>query len=119
MRRLSFISFADVVQAEHAETDRDAASQFMSLSSTANRSPSPVRSPASSRAFSASPPASGATSEKGAPGSPTGHGTQSPGLGGGELQIETMRQALRRTGSGDLSGGRSQPVSAVSVEEAL
>ncbi|KAF2249725.1 hypothetical protein BU26DRAFT_518287 [Trematosphaeria pertusa] len=128
-RRLSFISFADVVQAEHAETDRDAM-QFMSLSSTANRSPSPVRSPASSHGFSASPPRSGATSEKGAdygaakggartPGSPTTHGTHSPPLGGGELQIETMRQALRRTGSGDLSGARSQPLSAVSLEDAV
>ncbi|KAF2634478.1 hypothetical protein P280DRAFT_239302 [Massarina eburnea CBS 473.64] len=107
-RRLSFISFADVVQAEHAETDRDAV-QFMSLSSTVDRSPSPVRSPASSRGFSASPPRSGAPSEKGvlpvgmrSPGSPTTHGTQSPQSG--DLQIETMRQALRRTGSGDLSG---------------
>ncbi|KAF2683107.1 hypothetical protein K458DRAFT_246825, partial [Lentithecium fluviatile CBS 122367] len=119
-RRLSFISFADVVQAEHAETDRETV-QFMSLSETANRSPSPVRSPASSHGFSASPPRSGATSEKGVgaltSGSPTAHGTHSPPLGGGELQIETMRQALRRTGSGDLSGARSQPLSAVSLDE--
>ena len=119
-RRLSFISFADVVQAEHAETDRDGV-QFMSLSETANRSPSPVRSPASSHAFSASPPRSGATSEKGVgaltPGSPTAHAAQSPPLAGGELQIETMRQVLRRTGSGDLSGARSQPLSAVSLDE--
>ncbi|KAF1972774.1 hypothetical protein BU23DRAFT_554946 [Bimuria novae-zelandiae CBS 107.79] len=115
-RRLSFISFADVVQAEHAETDRDAA-QFISLSATANRSPSPVRSPVSSHGFSVSPPRSGATSIKG-PGSPTAPGTHSPPLGSnGELQIETMRQVLRRTGSGDLSGARSQPLSAVSFEE--
>ncbi|KAF2439537.1 hypothetical protein P171DRAFT_436186 [Karstenula rhodostoma CBS 690.94] len=111
-RRLSFISFADVVQAEHAESDRDAA-QFISLSATANRSPSPVRSPVSSQGFGASPPRSGATSEKG-PGSPTAHGMQSSS---GELQIETMRQALRRTGSGDLSGARSQPLSAISLED--
>ncbi|KAF2475513.1 uncharacterized protein BDR25DRAFT_212906 [Lindgomyces ingoldianus] len=126
VRRLSFISFADVVQAEHVEDNRNAM-QFMSLSSTANRSPSPVRSPTSSHGFSASPPTSGATSEKGAelvspkgaraPGSPTTtHGTHSPPLGG-ELQIETMRQALRKTGSGDLSGARSQPLSAVSLED--
>ena len=116
-RRLSFISFADVVQAEHAETDRDA-TQFISLSATANRSPSPMRSPASSHGFSASPPISGATSEKG-PGSPTALAAPSPPLGStGELQIETMRQALRRTGSGDLSGARSQPLSAISLEEA-
>lgn len=128
VRRLSFISFADVVQAEHVENDRDAM-QFMSLSTTANRSPSPVQSPASSHGFSASPPTSGATSEKGAdlvspivaraPGSPTTthtHGTHSPPLSG-DLQIETMRQALRKTGSGDLSGARSQPLSAVSIED--
>ena len=127
VRRLSFISFADVVQAEHAENNRDTM-YLMSLSTTtANRSPSPVRSPASSHGFSASPPTSGATSVKGmdavspkgprAPGSPTTtHGTHSPPLGG-ELTIETMRQALRRTGSGDLSGARSQPLSAVSLED--
>jgi hypothetical protein len=127
-RRLSFISFADVVQAEHVEENRDPM-QFMSLSSTANRSPSPVRSPASSHGFSASPPTSGAASEKGAdytspkgvrvPTSPTAaSGTHSPPLGG-ELQIETMRQALRKTGSGDLSGARSQPLSAVSIEDSV
>jgi hypothetical protein len=127
VRRLSFISFADVVQAEHVESDRDAV-QIMSLSSTANRSPSPVWSPTSSHGFSVSPPTSGAASEKGAdyvsprgakvPNSPTtaGHGTHSPPLSG-ELHVETMRQALRKTGSGDLSGARSQPLSAVSGEE--
>jgi hypothetical protein len=130
VRRLSFISFADVVQAEHDENDRDAV-QIMSLSSTANRSPSPVRSPTSSHGFSASPPTSGAASEKGAdyispkgaraPNSPTTavHGTHSPLAAGGELQIETMRQALRKTGSGDLSGARSQPLSAVSIEDSI
>lgn len=123
VRRLSFISFADVVQAEQVENDRDAV-QVMSLASTANRSPSPMRSPTSSHGFSVSPPTSGATSEKGAeyvsgkvlrsPQSPT-HGTHSPPLQG-ELQIETMRQALRKTGSGDLGGARTQPLSATSTE---
>ena len=121
-RRLSFISFADVVQAEHVEQDREMlgssdALQFQSLSSTANRSSSPIRSPASSRP---SPPTSGTASPRFAdsircPGSPMSiaHGTSSPPLGGGEppLQIETMRQALRKTHSGDLSGHRSQPMS--------
>lgn len=125
-RRLSFISFADVVQAEHVEQDREMlgsseALQFQSLSSTANRSPSPVRSPASSHGMSVSPPTSGAASPRLAdagrtrsPGSPM-HGTSSPPLGSVEpaLQIETMRQALRKTHSGDLSGHRSQPLSAV------
>lgn len=130
-RRLSFISFADVVQAEHVEHDRqevlgatsNEALQFMSLSSTANRSPSPVRSAASSP-----PTTSGAASPKHAdlartrsPASPTSPivlGSPNP-ASGEELpvQIETMRQALRKTHSGDLSGARSQPLSAASLEE--
>ncbi|XP_014562107.1 hypothetical protein COCVIDRAFT_32947 [Bipolaris victoriae FI3] len=132
-RRLSFISFADVVQAEHVEHDRQEvlgatsgeALQFMSLSSTANRSPSPVRSIASSP-----PTTSGAASPKAtdlartrSPGSPTspivlGHPT--PAFGEElPVQIETMRQALRKTRSGDLGGigSPSQPVSAVGGED--
>lgn len=128
VRRLSFISFADVVQAEHAENSRDSV-MHMSVSSTTNRSPSPpVRSPASSHGVAPSPPTSGAPSVKGMdgsskparmPGSPTSHatGTHSPPLGGGELVVETMGQALRKTNSGDLSGARSQPLSAISVDE--
>lgn len=47
------------------------------------------------------------------PGSPGSlAGTQSPSLVGGELTVETMRQALRKTGSGDLSASRS-PVSPI------
>ena len=38
---------------------------------------------------------------------------------GGELTIETMRQALRKTGSGDLSGVRSQPLSASAGDDEL
>ncbi|KAF2458835.1 hypothetical protein BDY21DRAFT_283839 [Lineolata rhizophorae] len=131
VRRLSFISFADVVQAEHVETNRDSM-LLMSLSSTtANRSPSPVRSPASSHGVGTSPPTSGAASVAGLdtsgtsnvktqkPGSPTtSHGTHSPPLMHQELNIETMRQALRKTGSGDLSGVRSQPMSATSNDDA-
>lgn len=130
-RRLSFISFADVVQAEHVEQDRQEtlgnsdALHYMSLSATANRSPSPVRSPVSSHGMSASPPTSGAASPKGtdqgltrSPASPTYStaGAQNPSLEF-PLQIETMRQALRKTHSGDLSASRSQPLSAVSLED--
>ncbi|KAF2737458.1 hypothetical protein EJ04DRAFT_510325 [Polyplosphaeria fusca] len=103
VRRLSFISFHDVVAGEHVDTSRDPL-HSMSLS-TGARSPSPVLSPASSHGIS-----SGATSEKGVPLSPTA-------AGGGELQIETLRQTLRKSGSGDLSGARSQPLSAVSLED--
>jgi hypothetical protein len=140
VRRLSFISFADVVQAEHLEAlgTRD---PLLHLSmSMSNRSPSPpVRSPASavSSHFGVpSPPTSGAPSVKGVEigtggkaqqqrvltGSPTfyatGSGAQSPSLGGGELVVETMRQALRKTNSGDLSGfGYGLPLSALSLDD--
>jgi hypothetical protein len=121
VRRLSFISFADVVQAEHVENDRESfgpgdSIQFMSLSS---------------------PPTSSAASEKGmgmgmgmgtsiehartrSPGSPTsasGHVSHSTPLGEElPLQVETMRQAIRKTGTGE-SPSASQPLSPVSVEE--
>jgi len=121
VRRLSFISFADVVQGEHAENSH-------LHHGGRNRSPSPpVRSPASSHGFAPSPPASGAASVKGVdvakpparpglPASPTAH--HSPPLtSGGDLVVETMRQALRKTNSGDLSAARSQPLSAVSVDD--
>jgi hypothetical protein len=125
VRRLSFISFADVVQSEHVDHSKDSV-LHMSISSATNRSPSPpVRSPASSHGFGPSPPTSGAPSVKGIddvsmaprlPGSPTtAHGTHSPPLGGGELMVETMRQALRKTGSGDLRS--PQTMSALSLDD--
>jgi hypothetical protein len=127
IRRLSFISFADVVQSEHVEANNKESGLHMSFSA-ANRSPSPMRSPASSHGFGTSPPTSGTPSVQGMdlsgisnplrlPGSPVGHG-QSPPTGG-ELMVETMRQAVRKTASGDLSGARSpsQPLSAVSLED--
>lgn len=123
VRRLSFISFADVVHAEHAETHRESLHLPSGSLPSINRSPSPVRSPGSSHGIS--PPTSGTPSMKGvgldtkAPRSPTGQGSHSPPLqSGGELMVETMRQALRKTGSGDLSIARSQPMSAVSWDEA-
>ncbi|OQE29594.1 hypothetical protein PENSTE_c002G06101 [Penicillium steckii] len=135
VRRLSFISFADVVNAEHAETGEPVHSQGMTSSGNPipgvqNRSPSPLRSPASSHALGTSPPTSIATSSKGLDMSP-GHGARRPGSPlplaqspvssnfGGELNVETMRQALRRTGSGDLGGMVSQTASAIGNEETL
>ena len=142
VRRLSFVSFADVVNAEHVETNellpnRDVlpattfSSNFPILSQ--NRSPSPLRSP-TSYGFSTSPPTSISTSVKGLevsanrggrePGSPlsTTQSPVSPNFGpkfGSELNIETMRQALRRTGSGDLSGVRSQVSSSMGNDDLL
>lgn len=127
IRRLSFISFADVVQSEHAEHSsmRDSIhiAGLTSLSS-GHRSPSPMRSPVSSQGLGTSPPTSKSASIKGfelspqrgakALGSPT---SAFPPLStGGELTIETMSQALRKMGSSDLSGVRSQPLSPVSTD---
>ena len=129
VRRLSFISFADVVHAEHAAAGdhgsiRDSvmlsgASSIASPLPAAGRSPSPIRSPIS-------PPLTGSVSgspnlrssevspgraPKIVPSSPSvaghkGSGSPPPAVSG-ELAIETMTQALRKTGSGDLSGFRS------------
>ncbi|RDL37594.1 Uncharacterized protein BP5553_05027 [Venustampulla echinocandica] len=126
IRRLSFISFSDIVQSEHAEHagSRDSiyVAGLSSLSSGGlNRSPSPVRSPVSSQGFGTSPPTSKSASIKGVELSPRakalgGQVSSLPPTNVGELTIETMRQALRRTGSGDLSGVRSQPLSPVSPD---
>ncbi|KAB5554543.1 hypothetical protein GE09DRAFT_131972 [Coniochaeta sp. 2T2.1] len=144
VRRLSFISFADVVQAEQGPPGNSSSNHrdsmhlagLTSLPSPSfpssglaggnrNRSPSPIRSPVSS--FSAtggpSPPTSKSGSvhglEMGSParkplGSPKSgsahHGGNMPSSlagGGGELNVETMAQALRRTASGDLGMSRS------------
>lgn len=130
VRRLSFISFADVMHAEHAdhagarETDHLSGTSSIAPMGSLNRSPSPVLSPVSSHGMGATPPTSGSPSFKGLESSP-GRGAgglvnQNPGHSpptGGELTIETMRQALRKTGSGDLSGARSQPISAVGGDD--
>lgn len=121
VRRLSFISFADVVHAEHVDHSGSVAPSMSSpLAAARNRSPSPMRSPLSSQGLGGSPVASGSESSRGLETSPNrgGHGLGSAYSGhspptGGELTIETMRQALRKTGSGDLSGARSAPMSAV------
>lgn len=143
VRRLSFISFADVVQAEqgHGHGPGPSASRdsmhlagLTSLSALGGasgagaRSPSPIRSPVSSQGggMSSSPPTSKSGSIRGLETSPTrkplaattAGGPLSPGsppsgmvLSDGELKIETMAQALRRTASTDLSGMRSLPQS--------
>jgi hypothetical protein len=120
VRRLSFISFSDIVQSEHIDHAGSRDSIYVaglgSLSSGHNQSPSPVRSPVSSTGLGTSPPTSKSASIKGVDLSPRGRPLGSPllpypPLSGGELTIETMSQALRKTGSGDLSGFRSQPLS--------
>ncbi|PGG97843.1 hypothetical protein AJ79_09079 [Helicocarpus griseus UAMH5409] len=137
VRRLSFVSFADVVHGENAESDHvsNRGSMYIAGLSTNpasfaahNRSPSPVRSPVSSHGFGTSPPTSVSPSTKGLEASPKTGGrvagsprlcahSPPPGTFGGELNVETMRQALRRTGSGDFGGLRSQPMSAVGNDD--
>ena len=130
VRRLSFISFADVVQSEHPHPVAGAGSRdsihmagLTSLPAAGlNRSPSPIRSPVSSQGPATSPPTSNAGSMKGVEMSPPrkpigslGSGSQNFGScsQSGELTIETMTQALRRTTSTDLSNVRSIPTSPI------
>lgn len=128
VRRLSFISFADVVQAEHGGSLGVAGSRdsfhlagLTSLNSAAlNRSPSPIRSPVSSQGGpGTSPPTSNPGSMKGFEMSPSRKPLGSPTSGqigsvpAGDLNIETMSQALRRTGSADLGQVRSIPHSPI------
>ncbi|KJZ73848.1 hypothetical protein HIM_06741 [Hirsutella minnesotensis 3608] len=128
VRRLSFISFADVVQAEHTGHAGAGGSResihLAGLTSIPppilNRSPSPIRSPVSSQGPGTSPPTSNPGSMKGFDLSPQRKPIGSPINTGlnlaaptNDLNIETMRQALRRTGSADLSHARSAPTSPV------
>ncbi|KAI1136166.1 hypothetical protein F5Y05DRAFT_391794 [Hypoxylon sp. FL0543] len=124
VRRLSFISFADVVQAEQVPPNSSRDSMHLagltSLGSRGvNRSPSPIRSPVSSQGPETSPPNSISGSIKGLSMSPVRKPLGSPISaehsisGTGELNIETMSQALRRTASTDLSVARSLPVSPI------
>lgn len=124
IRRLSFISFADVVQSEHCgaapANPRDSL-HLAGLTSLSNlrRSPSPIRSPVSSQGPGTSPPTSKSASVKGLDMSPTRKPLGSPtstqlGVSMGEVNIETMSQALRRTGSSDLGAAvRSGPTSPI------
>ena len=134
IRRLSFISFADVVQGEQAGFGGMAGSRdsvylagLTSLASVGiNRSPSPIRSPVSSAGIGTSPPTSKSGSIKGLELSPSRKPLGSPtsayaiplspgggGFGVAEVNVETMTQALRRTASTDLSGIRSAPTSPI------
>lgn len=125
VRRLSFISFADVVQSEHQQPPPSALGEPGSRDSLhigslpgsfkAERAGSPLRSPPSTHSQSLSggvttpPPGlninpaelGGADQSPGRVGSPASPHPQ----GHGDLTVETMRQAVRKTASGDLTGG--------------
>ncbi|KAK5105846.1 hypothetical protein LTR62_001976 [Meristemomyces frigidus] len=119
VRRLSFISFADVVHTEHqqqAASNLESKENLQTLPSPPGsfpqdatmRSSTTLSSPTSPQgSFSAgltTPPhhAAGPTAGGLASLLPAQHVTQH-----GELNIETMRQAVRKTASGDLSGIRN------------
>lgn len=126
VRRLSFISFADVVQSEHQQPPQSALSEpgnrdslhFASLPSSLkqDRAASPLRSPPLSGGVTTPPPGVnvGAANLEQSPS--RNSGLASPMSPSSDLQIETMRQAVRKTASGDLSGGRSALASPVSDE---
>lgn len=133
VRRLSFISFADVVHHEQAQSvgsetasqvpGAGAISPMPTVGSTLQPSPvpgtvSPVASPLArspSPVRAASPPVRAPSPNflSANAASPKMLGTSpSPPQGvSGELAVETMSQALRKTGSGDLSAARDKHVS--------
>lgn len=128
VRRLSFISFADVVQSEQAEhfnnSREPAQAAGLTGHSSGYRSPSPIRSIGSAQVGGASSPASKSASVKGVElssgragrlvASPSLSAQPPPQASPSELTIETMSQALRKTRSGDLRGAKSQTMSPTS-----
>ncbi|KAI4141976.1 MAG: hypothetical protein LQ340_007479, partial [Diploschistes diacapsis] len=126
VRRLSFISFADVVHAEQVQDGSMRDSLLLSgASSVASpnqmaRSPSPIRSPVSPLSVSGggSPNFKGLGFESSpgkagkGPGSPkASQPSGSPPIVTGELAIETMSQALRKMESGDVGAAAGSSVS--------
>lgn len=131
VRRLSFISFADVVQSEHQAPPTSSISEVgnrdslhisgLPSSYKQDRATSPLRhpprSPTSTSGGVTTPPLGVSvlsTNQEESPGRSIG--MTSPVSPHSELTIETMRQAVRKTASGDLSGGRSALASPVSDE---
>jgi hypothetical protein len=132
VRRLSFISFADVVQSEHQQPPGSALSEagnrdslhIASLPSSfmnEARAASPLRTPRSPTSMQSRTLSGGVTTPPPGVNVDSTGLEQSPGQVGmvgapvsptSELTIETMRQAVRRTASGDLSArGGMSPVS--------
>jgi hypothetical protein len=134
VRRLSFISFADVVHSEHAHptTTGDIAGSRDSLhisslpSAVHDRTASPLRTPRSpSSTYSGgviTPPLTlGQSNQMSLIADQSPIHSPQPGTHR-ELTIETMRQAVRKTASGDLSGVRSaglSPVTSATSEDAF
>lgn len=132
VRRLSFISFADVVQSEHQQAQQQlgdiSSRDNLYIAATSQSSSFPGAAAAHERAASPlrSPRSPGSNYSQGLTTPPPGvsidpMGEQSPARSAkcmpvgqyGELQIETMRQAVRKTASGDLSSVRSTVASPI------
>ncbi|KXT05668.1 hypothetical protein AC578_5641 [Pseudocercospora eumusae] len=134
VRRLSFISFKDIVHSEHQQMaasslgevgSRDSLHISSVPASIGERAASPLRSPRSPTSTHSSkgglttpPPCANANplavNPEQSPVRSIGLG--SPGSQHGELTIETMRQSIRKTASGDLGGVRSTGMSPISDE---
>ncbi|WPH01819.1 Hypothetical protein R9X50_00467300 [Acrodontium crateriforme] len=128
VRRLSFISFADVVQSEqqHPPSSLREMSSRDSLSLSQDRTGSPLRSPRSPTSMHSQTLGSGAGAGVTTPPGMNVNlfGSElSPARSGmsqhGELTIETMRQAVRKTASGDLGSTRTVGMSPISDETPL
>ena len=129
VHRLSFISFADVVQSEHAHptaaSDLAAGSRdSLHISSQPTTSPRSPSSTYSGGGGVVTPPLTfGASNQIGSdlasrnadqsPARSIAVGSPGASSAHNELTIETMRQAVRKTASGDLSGVRSTNMSPV------
>lgn len=138
IRRLSFISFADVINAENAETaenvpNRDsfqAATCWNNSGATGpqNRSPSPLQSPTLSYGLGTSPPTSISASFKGLesslhrsvrdPGSPLPIAPSPPFSNlSGEIDTEKSRQMLNKARSKDMGSVKSRASSTAGNDE--
>jgi len=106
-RRLSFVSFADVMhaeQAEHAESGKDASHAHAHGYGHGLRSPSPTRRlMVSDRTAMLPPPARKGSASV----SPSRAGASSAGGTHGELTIETMRQTMQEAVHKERSGSVS------------
>lgn len=131
VRRLSFISFADVVQSEHQAPPASAISEAghrdslhisnLPPSMKQDRAASPLRDPpgsptSTSGGVTTPPPGVSVVSSNLEQSPGRSIGMTGPVSPHSELTIETMRQAVRKTASGDLSGGRSALASPTSDE---
>lgn len=122
VRRLSFISFKDIVNSEQNQLMASSLGEIGSrdslhiagATSIGERAASPLRSPRSPISISSQTQSGGLTTPPPATNvNPMAASLEqspvrlsSPGSQAGDLNIETMRQSIKKTASGDLSGVR-------------